>query len=103
MSPRAREAAAKAAAGELGALRWALLQKSDDAGANHTLIVMSRFADKSWECYLSIPRIAEEVGSNARTIRRKIKHLVQRGYLREVSVEYPDRRSKTYRLILHCE
>lgn len=89
----------KALSGELGALRWAVVQHSDDACADHILIKMAVKANTSFECFMSVANLAVEVGCSARTIQRKLQHLISRGYLVDVSASFPWRRTKTFRLV----
>jgi hypothetical protein len=88
----------KALSGELGALRWALRQDTDDAGANHLLIIMGWRANTSWEFFMSLKKASALVGCHVRTVQRKIEHLLLRGYIEDISWRYPKRRAKTYRL-----
>ena len=88
----------RALAGALGALRWAITQRSDDACADHVLIKMGARANSSFECYMSVGNLAAEVGCSVRTVQRKIRHLLARGYLVDISHHYPWRQTNTYRL-----
>ncbi len=88
----------QAAAGELGALRWSVLMDPGDALAKLVLIMMACAANTSWECYMSIRTIAGNAGCSGRTVERKIEFLLVRGYLDDVSAQYPERRTRTYRL-----
>lgn len=87
-----------AASGRLGALRWALLQNTGDATANHLLIVMGWRANSSFECYLAVSTMAKLVHCHARTVQHKIKHLLLLGFIEDISAEFPQRRTRTYRL-----
>lgn len=89
---------ALAAAGELGALRWALVQDTDDAGANHLLIIMAWRANGSFECFMSVARIALAMGRHERTVQHKIQHLLLREFITDISERYRHRRTRTYRL-----
>src|SRR5687768_16919193 len=95
---RRKETLRQAAAGELGALRWSVLQRTDDVMANHILIIMACAANSSWLCFMALATIAEQVGCSIKTVERKIPYLVRRGYLEDVSERYPESRTRTYRL-----
>lgn len=98
MSGRGTDWMNKALAGEIGALRWGLEHDTDDAGANHALIVMGWKANTSWEFFMSQKRFAALLGCHVRTVQRKIEHLLLRGFIEDISYLYPRRRTKTYRL-----
>lgn len=83
-----------ATAGKLGALRWSVLQRSDNGIANHILIMMACAANTSWECFMALPTIAEHVQRSVKIVERKISYLLLRGYLEDVSAQYPERRTE---------
>lgn len=87
-------------AGKLGALRWALMQRTGDALANLILIIMAAAGNASWECYLSVRKISRAAECHPRTTQRKIEFLLLRGYFRDISSqsESLNRRTRTYRL-----
>lgn len=88
-----------AATGEIGALRWALLQRSENAAANHLLIVMGWRANKTFESYMSAATMAAETGLHKRTVKRKIKFLLERGFITDIThLCGINRPTKTYRL-----
>lgn len=80
MSVRGSGSVQKALAGDLGALRWALEHDSDDAGANHALIIMGWKANTSWEFFMSLENFAKLMPCHVRTVQRKIEHLLLRVY-----------------------
>ena len=88
----------RALSGNLGAIRWAVSQQPDDAIAKLILIVMSVPANKSFECYMSHANIAAAAGCNRRTVMRKIECLLMKGYLEDISAQYPHRPTNTYLL-----
>lgn len=88
----------QAASGELGALRWTLLQNTNDGRANHVLIIMGWRANGSFECYMSVSSLAAAVGCHERTVQHKIKHLLLRHFITDISDQYPFRRTRTYLL-----
>lgn len=95
---RRKDTLRQAAAGEIGALRWSVLQRTGDALASHILISMACAANSSWICYMALTTIAKQVECSVKTVERKIPYLLQRGYLEEVSDQFPERRTKAYRL-----
>jgi hypothetical protein len=88
--------AGDASPGRLGALRWALDQRTGDAIANLTLVMMARVANQSWRCYLSVAKLADIIECDPRTVQRKLRYLEVRRYI--APVEDRRRRTVTYRL-----
>lgn len=95
---RGRSTRERAASGELGALRWALLQDSGDAGANHLLIIMGWRANGTFESYLSVASMASLTRCHARTVQHRIQHLLRMEFISDISDLNPERRTRTYRL-----
>lgn len=89
-----------ALAGKLGALRWALQQQPKDKLAYVILIVMAVAGNSSWECWMCVKRIARQVDCHPRTVQRKLQHLLLRGFIEDISDQYPERRSRTYRFCI---
>ena len=87
-----------ALSGRLGALRWTLMQRTGDAKANHLLIAMGWRANGSFECFMSVPSMAKIIECHPRTIQHKINYLLKRGFISDISAEFPRRRTRTYRL-----
>ena len=67
--------------GRFGALRWAVTQRTGDAIATLTLIMMAVVGNRSWLCYLSVAKLAKMVGCDARTVQRKLRYLEVRRYI----------------------
>lgn len=95
---RGRSTREQAASGELGALRWSLLQNTDDAGANHLLIIMAWRANASFACHMSVATMAALVRCHPRTIQHRVQYLLKREFITDISDQYPERRTRTYRL-----
>ena len=83
--------------GGLGALRWALAQRTGDAIANLTLVTMGCVANRSWRCFLSVAKLAERIDCTPRTAQRKLRYLEVRGYI--IPVLDGRRRTVTYLLL----
>ena len=86
-----------AAFGKLGWLRWALSTRHDDAIAYVVLIVMAAAGNTSGECWMSVERIADQAGCHRRTAQRKLHLLLRAHFIEDVSTNFPNRRTRTYR------
>ena len=84
-------------AGKLGALRWAVVQQTEDAAANLTLIQMGKAGNNSWRCYMAVAELARRVGCDPRTVQRKLRYLELRGYIEEDHGDHR-RRTRLYRI-----
>jgi hypothetical protein len=64
---------------------------------------MACAANSSWVCFLALATIAEQVECSVKTVERKILYLLLRGYLEDISDQYPSRRTRSYRLCATLE
>lgn len=79
-------------------LDWALDQLTGSISANLVLIKMARKGNTSGMCWMLQSRIASEVGCGLSTIQRAISHLLENGYILDISKSYPHRITRTYLL-----
>lgn len=56
-------------------------------------IVMSRRANVTLECYMSLSRIAAEAECNIKTVRKAVQSLLQQGWLVELPAKRPNGRA----------
>lgn len=98
---RRTEAEADAAAGKLGALRWALMQRSGKDSANHLLIIMGGHGNGKFECWAAVGKLAAEMECTTRTVQRLLRHLEHESLIRNIS-HRRRRRTTTYLLCAPC-
>jgi len=81
-------------------LDWALDQLTGSLSANLILIKMARRGNASGLCWMSQQRIALETGCGLSSVQRAIRHLLENGYIKDVSRSFPARITKTYRFCI---
>lgn len=67
----------------------------------HILLHMARKGNTSGLCWLSINKLAEAACMSRSTVERSLRRLKRRGWITDVSCEFPTRITKTYWLNLN--